>query len=200
MTENVKHVLTLSIICLVTATLLTGVYVLTNPKIVEQKAQQASLALRQVMPEAGYFEPVSLNGEAGYFKAYASANKKKLLGYAFRAQAQGYSSVIETMAGIDRAGKITGIVVLAQNETPGLGARIEEVLVTQTLWQKIKEMFSSKQGPQPSTTQPWFCQQFVGQDIDDLTVDAISGATISSAALTDSVRQRAQQILEENER
>ncbi|NQS99604.1 MAG: FMN-binding protein [Candidatus Omnitrophica bacterium] len=202
--ENARYILTLTTICLVAASLLTGVYFLTNPRILQQKAQQEKQALTEVFPRAGYFEPVTKDGQVTHFKAYTSLDKKRLLGYAFRAEAQGYASVIETMAGVDTKGVITGITVLAQNETPGLGAQIEQVLVNKTLWQKIKELFAGEKTPQ-DPIQPWFCAQFTGKEIKDLIVvrspgakniQAITGATISSRALTVSVREKAKQVLE----
>lgn len=204
MRENLRYILTLTIICFITATLLTGVYLLTRPKIVEQKAQEEKLALKEIFPEAGYFEPQVKDGKTPYFKVYLSGDKKKLLGYAFRAQGQGYSSDIETMAGVDTQGKITGIKILAQNETPGLGAKIAEVKAKKTLWQAIKEFFTKGQKAREIASEPWFCTQFKGKKIEDLIVvnaptekniQAITGATISSEALTDSVREKAKEIL-----
>ncbi len=204
MPENIKYILTLTIICFITASLLTGVYLLTRPKILEQKAQEEKQALKEVLPEAGYFEPVLRNGQTVYLKAYLSSDKKKLLGYAFRAKGKGYSGAIETIAGMDMQGRITGIKLLAQNETPGLGAKIGEVLAKKTLWQAIKEFFRPRQKLSEIADEPWFCAQFRGKKIKDLVVvktptqrniQAITGATISSEALTDSVREKAKEIL-----
>ena len=204
MPENLRYILTLSLICLLTASLLTVIYLLTQPKILQQKAQEQAQALKEVLPQAEYFEPVSRDEKIVYFKAYLSSEKKKLVGYAFRAQAQGYSSVIETMAGMDPQGKITGIKILAQNETPGLGAKINEVLAKKTLWQAIKELWTHRHKPDEVPAEPWFCSQFKGKKVDDLIVvsnptkkniQAITGATISSQALTDSVREQARAIL-----
>ena len=204
MSENLKYILTLTIICFITATLLAGVYHLTQPKILEQKRRQEQQALKEVLPEAGYFEPILKGEEILYFKAYLDADKKKILGYAFKTQAQGYSSIIETMAGVATQGSITGIKILSQNETPGLGARINEVLVKETFWQAIKTLFGLKEKIPKTTDEPWFCTQYKGKKIEDLIVvqspterniQAVTGATISSQALTDSVRERAKEIM-----
>ena len=194
MRENLKYILTLSLICMVMASLLSGVYFLTRSKILEQKAHEGKQALKEVCPKAGYFEPIVENGKVIYFKAYESADKDKLLGYAFRTEAQGYSSVIEAMAGMDKQGRITGVKILAQNETPGLGAKISEVLVKRTLWEAIKELFSREKKSAELTDEPWFCAQFKGKKIND-DIQAITGATISSQGLIDSVRERAKEVL-----
>lgn len=203
--ENLKYILTLTAICFITASLLSGVYLLTRSKILEQKAQQQGRALKEVLPEAGYFQPVMREGKVIYFKAYMSSAKKKMVGYAFPAEAKGYSSTIETMAGMDRQGRIIAIKILDHNETPGLGAKISEVLVTKTLWQAIRELFSKKTQEQRISAEPWFCVQFKGKKLSDLIVvktptekniQAITGATISSEALTDSVREKAKEVLQ----
>jgi electron transport complex protein RnfG len=91
---------------------------------------------------------------------------------------QGYSSTIRTVVGVDREMSITGIKVAFQQETPGLGTRVEEV----------------KRGQKTS----WFQDQFKGKKIEQLEVvrakdpariEAITGATISSKAVTNSVRE-----------
>ncbi|MBN2097330.1 MAG: RnfABCDGE type electron transport complex subunit G, partial [Candidatus Omnitrophica bacterium] len=198
MPEYLKYILTLTVICLITASFLTGVYLLTHPKIIEQQAQEQAQALKAVLPGAGLFEPVRQNEQVFYFKGYASRDKKKLLGYAFKARGQGYSGAIEVMAGMDRQGTITGIKILAQNETPGLGARINEVLQQQTLWEKVKQLFSKSGEPEKLSQRPWFLQQFQGKKVKDFkkNIQAITGATISSEALTNAVREQAGKILE----
>ncbi|UCB57251.1 MAG: RnfABCDGE type electron transport complex subunit G [Candidatus Omnitrophota bacterium] len=204
MKENLRYILTLTLICFVTASLLTGVYLLTQPRILEQKEKEKTEALKEVMPEAGYFDAVSEEGKVIYYRAYPSSNKQRLLGFAFTARAQGYSGVIETMAGIDREGKITGVKILQQTETPGLGARISEVLKQKTLYEATKDLFSREKKIDEIPDKPWFCAQFKGKRISDLIVvktptekniQAITGATISSEALTDSVREKAKEIL-----
>ena len=205
MPENLRYILTLTVICLITATLLAGVYHLTQPKILEQKRRQEQQALKEVFAEAGYFKPVLKGEKILYFKAYRDVDEKKILGYAFKAQAQGYSSIIETMAAVDTQGRITGVKILSQNETPGLGARINEVLAQETFWQAVKSLYRQAEKRPKKSDEPWFCAQFKGKEIEDLIViqsptekniQAVTGATISSQALTDSVREKAKEILQ----
>ncbi|MCK9430277.1 MAG: FMN-binding protein, partial [Candidatus Omnitrophica bacterium] len=88
----------------------------------------------------------------------------------FKASGKGYSSVIETLAGILPDGKINAIKVVSLNETPGLGMRV---------------------------TEDSFTSQFNNQDALNLSgVQAIAGATISSRAVVDSVVKRAQELKE----
>lgn len=84
---------------------------------------------------------------------------------------KGYSGKIELMVGLDPYGVIKKIEVLSHSETPGLGSKI---------------------------TDQAFLSQFIGKTLeseefkvkkDGGTIDAISGATISSRAFCDAVTQ-----------
>ncbi len=187
-----RYALTLAVICLGAAGLLSAVHRVTQPKIMAQRLAEEQESLKDVFPEAAEFEPVREDGEILYYKALDG--KKKALGYAFKAVRSGYSSDIVTMAGIQPDGRIVRIKILFQNETPGLGMRIAEVIQEETLWdvvlRKVKVM---------SKPRPWFQERFDGRDAATLdeTVDAITGATISSRAVIESVQERAAEVLEE---
>ena len=81
------------------------------------------------------------------------------------------------MVGMDTNGIITHIKILSQDETPGLGAKIVEVA--------------------NGESEPWFQRQFSGKKASDLdhAVDAITGATITSKAVIDSIQQKAKMII-----
>lgn len=88
---------------------------------------------------------------------------------AYSATAKGYHDLIEVMVGVGPDGKLTGISIMSNSETPGLGARIVE---------------------------PAFTDQFAGLDLDTTKlsaeggkVDAVSGATFSTLGVITAVRQ-----------
>ena len=160
----VRYGFTLSLICIVAAGLLAGVNSLTKARIVAQAEAEEEASLKEVLPEAAHFEPVKCGNDVLYYKAYHKDGK--LAGVAFKAAGKGYSSTIETMAGMLQDGTITAIKILSQNETPGLGAQVAE------------QKFSS---------------QFARQK-DLSNIQAITGATISSKAVIDSVKEKAEEI------
>jgi electron transport complex protein RnfG len=93
---------------------------------------------------------------------------------AYSAAAKGYHDLIEVMVGVDPEGKLTGISIMTHTETPGLGARIVE---------------------------PQFTEQFAGLDLDTTKlsaeggkVDAVSGASFSSAGVITAVRSALEQF------
>jgi len=172
MKEIIRYGFVLAIICIIASGLLAGVNSLTKPKIIAQARAEEQSSLKEVLPQAENFEPVKSAEDIIYYKAYDKNGK--FMGAAFKASGKGYSSLIETMVGMLDDGTITAIKVLSQNETPGLGANVAE---------------------------PPFTSQFSHKkNLDD--VQAITGATISSKAVIDLVRKKAQEIKEliKNER
>lgn len=186
-----KYAATLAIICLAASGLLSAVFNLTQPKILYQKAQEELSGLKEVCPRAADFEPVKDGEDVVYYKALDGG--KNIIGYAFKAVKKGYSSDIVTMAGMDRDGVISRIKILSQNETPGLGTRITEVIQKETFWDVVLK--KSKLGAPP---RPWFQSQFDGKKSEDLkgSVHVITGATVSSRAVIDSVQEKAGVVME----
>ena len=197
MKNILRFVLVLFLVNLVAAAILAGVYTVTRPKIEAQKKMAEAEALREVMPESvgNRLEKVE-DGDAGYWKVFKDEGYRPS-GYVFIAKKYGYSSVIETMVGIKRDGSITGVRILNQNETPGLGAKIVEILSDKTLKSALKGLFSGKKEPEKNIL-PYFTEQFKGvnvKNIDISNTDAITGATISSKAVVESIREKGLEIL-----
>jgi electron transport complex protein RnfG len=159
--------LRLGLICLLASGLLAGMNALTKNKIMAQAQAEEQASLKEVVPAGEHFEEVkSQAGEVIYYKAHDKNGK--LIGVAFKTSGKGYSSTVETMVGMGLDGAIINIKVLSQNETPGLGARVVE---------------------------PDFTGQFARKDIQNLNeVQAITGATISSRAVMDAVKKKAEEI------
>lgn len=166
MKETIRYGFILGLICLIASSLLAGVNFFTSAKIIAQSLEEEEASLKEVMPECTHFEPVKAAENILYYKAFDK--NKTLTGVAFKAYGKGYSSSIETMVGMRKDGTIISIKILSQNETPGLGSQV---------------------------TGPAFRAQFRDKNIPDLDkVQAITGATISSRAVIDSVRAKAQEI------
>lgn len=169
-----RYGFTLAVICVIASGLLAAVNSLTQPRIIARAQAEEDAALSQLLPRASSFTPVKSGGEVIYYKGYDKDNK--FLGAVFKASGKGYSSVIETMAGLTKDGRITAIKIVSQNETPGLGSKVAE---------------------------PNFMLRFSAKDVRELSrVQAITGATISSTAVINSVAGKAREIEEliKNER
>ena len=166
MKEMIRYGFILTLICVAASALLATMNSITKSRIIAQAKAEEESSLKEVMPEAAYFELVKSGEDIIYYKAHDKDGK--FIGVAFKATGKGYSSTLESMVGMTKEGIITAIKILNQNETPGLGAGIIE---------------------------PPFTGQFSRKNIQDLDkVQAITGATISSKAVIDSVKKKAQGI------
>ncbi len=172
MREEVKRIvgiaIPLIIICIISGVALTASYDLTKGKIEAVEQQKINESLSIIFPGASFTETDD------YYIATVSGEE---IGYAFIAKGKGYSGTIKTMVGMYKNGTISGVNIIRQSETPGLGARIAE---------------------------PDFTNQFSSKRIEDVrlrgdggVIDAITGATISSRAITDIVRERAEVVMNE---
>lgn len=188
MKEFKQFGITLTIICLGAALLLSSVNSLTKPKIEAQKKQKELTALKEVIPQAKDFSPVKNNDEILYYRAKDSQGNT--FAYAFKALGKGYSSTIITMVGINKDGKIINIKIINQNETPGLGTRIAESEQTTTIWDKLKGK------KEAAAEKPWFQKQFSSKTLNDFdSIDTISGATVSSSAVKNSIKDKIKEVL-----
>lgn len=197
MRDILRYGMILMVVAGLSAGSLALVYKATEGRRKQIVAQEKRDALLEVLPEASVFEPVSKNqSEVQYYIGYKTEDKKVIAGYACIAEGKGYSSTIRTMVGFDPKGVITGLKVLSQQETPGLGARIEEVKTSRSLKDVLLRREDGRK--EEDSEKPWFQSQFVGKKPEDLYVeklDAITGATITSKAVIDSVREKVKSVI-----
>ena len=154
---------TLLAICIVVAAALAGVNAITKPIIDQLNAEKTQQAIEKVLPGGFDTELADFNDATGIVsKVYQGAN-----GYAVEVGPGGFDNTITMVVGIDNEGKVVGISVVSHTETKGLG----EVAAAST--------------PKGIA----FRDQFVGQSgtvavtKDGGTMDAITGATITSRAI-----------------
>lgn len=206
MTSPLRLILTLSAIALAASFGLAAAYSSTHAIAEAYKAKEEDLARIAALacdPGAHFVktETDSLVSRKRfvYYTAYAREGSDEVVGYTFTAYGKGYSSVIETIVGVDASGKVCGTRVTYQQETPGLGTKILEVLSKNTLWDVLSGRAVKEEG-----VKPWFQQQLVGRGPDDLHVVksksepgvlAITGATVSSDAVTSSIRNGLRMLL-----
>lgn len=185
MSYTIRLALTLGIICIIAAFALGGVYELTKERIELERERVMKEALKNVLPRAKHIlQTTTPEGEV-YFRGFATEDTSVApVGYAVVAYGkEGYSSTIQTLVGVEKSGEITGIEILFQQETPGLGAKAEEVLYGES--------------------DSWFQRQFKGKSGIEIAVDkdggeikSITGATITSRAITKSIKSEVEWLME----
>jgi len=166
--KNVLYILrltvTLLLICALVAGVLAGVNAITKDKIAAIQAQKTLDAIAEVLPGVEGLEQMTLSGDTGIVKsAYVSDE-----GYAVEVAPIGFDGEVTLMVGITSGGEVTGISVISHTETPGLGA---VAAAKNQRGEAFRNQFIGAAG-----------ELAVGEN-----VDAISGATITSKAVTEGV-------------
>lgn len=108
-------------------------------------------------------------GQKGYYSAYEAKLDGKRTGWVIKSAGQGYADKIELLLGVDpMVKKVTGLFVLDQKETPGLGNKIIEPAWRGQFAQKstAKAFEVTKKGASAPHE-----------------IDSVTGATISSNAV-----------------
>jgi electron transport complex protein RnfG len=165
MKGSVQLIVVLFLVCGIAAGSLAFVNAATKDRIAEFARAEKSEAMKKVLSEADEFAEVQPG------KVWEARRDGKVIGHVLAASTQGYSGPIEGLLGIDTADTVTGVRVLIQTETPGLGAKIiGEKFLGQFRGVKAAELRLRK---------------------DDASgkIDAITAATISSRALTEGLRK-----------
>ena len=154
---------TLFLIAAVVAVALAGVNGITAPAIAELNAQKTQEAISAVLPGGFDSEITDFTDASGIVsKIYQGAN-----GYAVEVGPGGFDNTITMMVGIDNEGKVLGISVVSHTETAGLGA----VAAAGTpAGIAFRDQFVGASGSVSVTK-------------DGGTMDAITGATITSRAI-----------------
>ncbi len=149
----------------VVAGLLGATNSITAPLIAENNEKALQSALQALIPD-GEFEEIEANDPNGVVRAvYKAADDK---GYCVEAAPGGFGGPIDMIVGINADGTLAGIKILSMTETPGLGAKASDEA---------------------------FAGQYVGAPADGSlavtkdggSIEAITGATITSRAVTNGV-------------
>ncbi len=187
MNKIVKNTLILSAITIVAGCLLGLVYEITKAPIAQAQENAKQEAYKTVLADAAEFtvdETLDPAGaadvllEAGYAGdditevAEAKDASGEVMGYVITVTShEGYGGDIRLSVGILSDGTVKGIEMLDISETAGLGMKAIE--------DDFKNQFKDKQVEKFSYTKS-------GEDGDD-KIDALSGATITTNAVTNAV-------------
>jgi electron transport complex protein RnfG len=170
-----KNALILFGITLIAGLLLGFTYSFTVDAIAEQTKIKTEKALAAVMDNSSFSE-YDVDGDVEYItRVYEAVSRDSgdVSGYAFQLETtEGYDGTINMMVGINADGTINGIDIISHTETPGLGAQADE--------DPFKSQFVNKSASLLS---------LVKGNSNDQNIDAIGGATITSAAVTNAVNE-----------
>jgi Na+-translocating ferredoxin:NAD+ oxidoreductase subunit G len=202
--DMIKITFNLVVIYVIGGLIMAFVYAKTSPIMFIKAKEEKEAALKLMMPEAdkiaslGVWEPHEKHAEyyaarkCGELKTVSVKDEKtgkmkedkecvdpQDIGYIVEGYGKGYSSYIHILASVDKDFVVKKISVLAHGETPGLGDEIQK---------------------------DYFLNQFEGKTVDTLEVikgetpdkiQAITGATISSRAVTEDGVKNGVKLLKE---
>ena len=184
MKEMMKNTGIMLVITLVAGLVLGLVYQITKEPIAQQEAKAKQEACQEVFQDAASFEAVEISAvdEAKWAAAgYAQESVDEvmsamdasggLLGYVVTVTTkEGYGGDIQFSIGIRLDGTVNGMSILAISETAGLGMKAEDVLKPQFAGKQVEQFEYTKNGATSENQ-----------------IDAISGATITTNAVTNGV-------------
>jgi Na+-translocating ferredoxin:NAD+ oxidoreductase subunit G len=177
MNASVKMVLSLTVISVLAGGILQAWESYTKPMIEHNAAEKIKIAVGEVLPPYDSYEEKKSGDLTLYIGKKTGQEEPE--GVAFLASGNGFQGPLGIMVGLKGdLSEITGIKVISQAETPGLG-------------DKIRNDPSNRENPF------WFSAQFKGISTDapvkvlknqkpsgNTEIQAITGATISSKAVS----------------
>jgi len=165
-TEIYKVAIILFIITAVAAAILAAVNSVTAPVIADNDRKAQEIAMKQVLPDATGFEKkeYEINENSTVTEIYSSD-----AGYAIKVAPKGYGGEISMIVGIDNDLLVTGVEIISQSETAGLGAKCTNSEFKAQFIGKTENISVTKNGAK------------------DNEIDAITSATITSKAVTKGV-------------
>lgn len=116
-------VLCLSAVCLACSAVLAVANAVTVEPIAQAQVAKTNASIAQVLPA---FEGNPEQGSIEYAGVQYNYYKAEGAGYAIISDVIGFSGKLSVMVGIDLNGVVHNTAVLAQSETPGLGAKCTE--------------------------------------------------------------------------
>ena len=174
----VQLVVVLGLITFICALLLGVINGVTADKITQNGIETRNAAMAEIIPDADFEDLDTVTLPSGRTAAqidgvYKATKDGEEIGYCVQVEPKGFGGNLTMIVGINADGTVAGAKVTSHAETPGLGAK--------------------------SQADPNWITQFAGQTADGQlkvtkdggTINAITGATITSRAVTDGVNTAA---------
>ncbi len=172
-TEIFTGITVMFTVALLSGYLLAQVFKITRVQIEKQKKIEAERLNKEMFPEGVNFVETEQQG-LSYISVLDA--KKNQIGMIFEISRSGYGGPIVIKVGIDNNLQVKGVRILEHNETPGLGAKITD--------NKFLNQFIGKTGNELSL------RKYHSEG----TIDAVTGATISSKAVTEGIVEMIEKV------
>lgn len=165
--------LILAAICLIVSLALSSTNAVTEKKIEKINAKNTEKAMSRVLEAKSYTEK-TLQKDGSEITYYEAADDGEVKGYIFITGANGYGGEVRVMTAVLTDNSVKAVEILdVSNETPGLGQNAKN--------EKFYTQFSGLSGEITVVKS--------GANSENGEINAITGATITSRAVTASVNE-----------
>lgn len=166
----------LLVVTALVAFMLATVNQITEPIISQNAEKELIEARKAVLKEATDFYPVDVSNHerTPVFAVYAGKTGETNVGYCVNVKPVGYGGEIDILVGINASGTLERVVILSMAETAGLGAKAQD--------ERFLQQYAGKK------TDATLSVIKNGTPDEEEVVVAISGATVTSKAVTEGVQ------------
>ena len=133
-------------------------------------------AMKALLTEADDFIEVEGASEGDVVTMFVAKASGSQMGYVAKVAPNGYGGAIEMLVAFNQEGSVEGIKILSHSETPGFGANAEKPAFSDQFKGKVAPLTVTKVAPA------------------ETEIQAITGATITSTAITNAVNAAAEYI------
>jgi electron transport complex protein RnfG len=169
-----KVAVNLILACLTSGLIIGLVYLVTAPIAAEKNEMLTKQAMNDLVKDADNFKEVS--GKAEW---YAAEKAGKVIAYVVPSESKGYGGTIKILVAVSIDSKVIDYNILTSNETPGLGENASK--------DSFKSQFNGKQLDELSV---------VKNPSNEKNIQAMTGATITSKAVTGAVKEAVENVTE----
>lgn len=165
--DGIWPALVLTVICIITAFMLSLAYGATKDKIAANELGDTEIVMKELMPEADSFKKGEDPGIDGVTGVYEALKGSDMLGYIVLSESNGYGGPVPIIVAFNSDKTLGGLSVSKSNgETPGFGKLSEEP----AFQDQFKGMPADKE------------YTFSGE-ADKTNFDQVTGATVTSRAI-----------------
>lgn len=167
-----KVAVNLFVACLISGCIIAVVFYITDPIAQAKTAEMKQQSMQSLVQGADQFKPVP--DKTDWFAAEKGG---KVIGYVVPSSIKGYGGQIRMLVGVTADGKVIDFTILEANETPGLGDNASKPAFRDQLKDKSADKLVVVKDPSKKEN-----------------VQAMTGATISSRAVTLGVRNAVEAV------
>jgi electron transport complex protein RnfG len=159
--------------CMISGVIIAATYFVTAPVAMRKNEEIKQQAMQSLVKDADSFK--AIEGKADWFTAEKDG---KVIAYVVPGESKGFGGAIKLLIAISNEGKVIDFNILAHNETPGLGDNASK--------DPFRKQFKGKLAQ----------SLIVVKDPANINnIQAMTGATISSVAVTNGVEHAVEEVL-----